>query len=76
MLFNSLSYALFLPIVFLLYWFVFNKNYKYQNVLLLINSYFFYACWDSNVIRNYICNKYWLFCDLKILIFIILTNIY
>jgi D-alanyl-lipoteichoic acid acyltransferase DltB (MBOAT superfamily) len=46
MLFNSLSYAIFLPIVFLLYWFVFNKNYKYQNVLLLVSSYFFYACWD------------------------------
>lgn len=46
MLFNSLDYALFLPIVFLLYWFVFNKNLKSQNVLLLISSYFFYACWN------------------------------
>lgn len=46
MLFNSLDYALFLPTVFLLYWFVFNKNLKSQNVFLLISSYFFYACWD------------------------------
>ena len=46
MFFNSLNFALFLPIVFLLYWFVFNKNYKYQNILLLVASYFFYACWD------------------------------
>ena len=46
MLFNTLSYAIFLPIVFILYWFVFNKSYKYQNTLLLISSYFFYACWD------------------------------
>jgi len=46
MLFNTLNYAIFLPIVFLLYWFVFNKNYKYQNILLLVSSYFFYACWD------------------------------
>jgi alginate O-acetyltransferase complex protein AlgI len=46
MLFNSLNFAIFLPIVFLLYWFVANKNYKYQNFLLLISSYFFYACWD------------------------------
>lgn len=46
MLFNSLDYALFLPIVFLLYWFVFNKNLKNQNVLLLVSSYFFYACWN------------------------------
>jgi len=46
MLFNSLNYAFFLPIVFLLYWFVTNKNLKLQNGLLLIASYFFYACWD------------------------------
>lgn len=46
MLFNSINFALFLPIVFFLYWFVANKNYKYQNILLLVASYFFYACWD------------------------------
>jgi len=46
MLFNSLNFAAFLPIVFLLYWFVFNKNLKLQNILLLVSSYFFYACWD------------------------------
>ncbi|MBK7036399.1 MAG: MBOAT family protein [Bacteroidetes bacterium] len=46
MLFNSLGFALFLPIVFILYWFVANRNLKFQNVLLLASSYFFYACWD------------------------------
>jgi len=46
MLFNSIGFAIFLPIIFFLYWFVFTKNYKYQNALLLISSYFFYACWD------------------------------
>jgi len=46
MLFNSLSFALFLPVVFVLYWFVAGKSLKYQNVLLLCASYFFYACWD------------------------------
>jgi len=46
MLFNSINFALFLPIVFVLYWFVTNKSYKSQNVLLLVSSYFFYACWD------------------------------
>jgi alginate O-acetyltransferase complex protein AlgI len=46
MLFNSLSFAIFLPIVFVLYWFVTNKNLKLQNALLLLSSYFFYACWD------------------------------
>lgn len=46
MLFNSINFAIFLPIVFILYWFVFQKNLKYQNILLLVASYFFYACWD------------------------------
>ncbi len=46
MLFNSISFAFFLPIVFLLYWFVAQKKYKHQNILLLVASYFFYACWD------------------------------
>jgi|JI10StandDraft_1071094.scaffolds.fasta_scaffold06498_4 D-alanyl-lipoteichoic acid acyltransferase DltB (MBOAT superfamily) len=46
MLFNSISFAIFLPIVFALYWFVANKSLKLQNALLLGSSYFFYACWD------------------------------
>lgn len=45
MLFNSFNFALFLPIVFCLYWFV-TKKIKSQNILLLLASYFFYACWD------------------------------
>lgn len=46
MLFNSISFAIFLPIVFILYWFVMNKSLKLQNILLLVASYFFYSCWD------------------------------
>ena len=46
MFFNSLSFAIFLPIVFLLYWFVFNKTKSSQNLLLIIASYYFYSCWD------------------------------
>ena len=46
MLFNSLGFALFLPIVFCLYWMLSKKELKWQNLLLLIASYFFYACWD------------------------------
>lgn len=46
MFFNSFSFALFLPIVFILYWFVFNKNKTTQNTLLIIASYYFYSCWD------------------------------
>lgn len=45
MLFNSVEFALFLPIVFLLYWFVF-KTVRAQNILLLLASYFFYGWWD------------------------------
>jgi len=45
MIFNSIEFALFLPLVFLLYWFVF-KNCNQQNILLLIASYVFYGWWD------------------------------
>jgi alginate O-acetyltransferase complex protein AlgI len=45
MLFNSIDFALFLPIVFLLYW-SFYKSRRAQNILLLIASYVFYAWWD------------------------------
>jgi alginate O-acetyltransferase complex protein AlgI len=46
MLFNSLSFAIFLPIVFMLYWLLAKKDLIYQNGLLLVASFFFYACWD------------------------------
>ena len=46
MLFNSIGFAIFLPIVFALYWFATKGNLKLQNILLLVASYFFYACWD------------------------------
>lgn len=46
MLFNSIHFAIFLPIVFLLYWFATKRNLRFQNILLLVASYFFYACWD------------------------------
>ena len=46
MLFNSVSFAIFLPIVFLLYWFGAKGNLRLQNIILLFSSYFFYGCWD------------------------------
>lgn len=46
MLFNSISFAFFLPVVFVLYWFVFNRKLRVQNLFMLIASFFFYACWD------------------------------
>lgn len=45
MLFNSLSFLIFLPLVFLLYWFVF-KPLKWQNLLVVVASYVFYGWWD------------------------------
>lgn len=46
MLFNSLQFAVFLPVVFILYWFVAKGNRKVQNILLLVASYIFYGWWD------------------------------
>ncbi len=46
MLFNSLDFAVFLPIVFILYWFVTNRNLKLQNFLIVAASYLFYGWWD------------------------------
>jgi len=45
-LFNSLEFLLFLPIVFGLYWFVYKKSLSLQNILLLLASYFFYGWWS------------------------------
>lgn len=43
MQFNSLEYAIFLPIVFIVYWLI---NDKYRWLLLLLSSYVFYMCWN------------------------------
>ena len=46
MLFNSAEFLIFLPIVFILYWFVSQRNLSAQNTLLLVSSYVFYGWWD------------------------------
>lgn len=46
MLFNSIDFAVFLPVVFFLYWIVCKNNIKAQNVLLLASSYLFYGWWN------------------------------
>jgi alginate O-acetyltransferase complex protein AlgI len=46
MLFNSLDFALFLPIIFIFYWFVFARNLRLQNFLVVVASYVFYGWWD------------------------------
>lgn len=46
MFFNSFHFALFLPIVFILYWWLGAKSKSYQNYILIVASYYFYSCWD------------------------------
>jgi len=46
MIFNSLEFAIFLPLVFLIYWFVLGRMRKAQNGFLVIASYVFYGWWD------------------------------
>ena len=46
MFFNSIDFAIFLPVVFLAYWFLVGKNMKWQNILLIVASYVFYGWWD------------------------------
>ena len=45
MLFNSIEFAVFLPLIFILYWFL-TKTIRQQNILILASSYFFYGLWD------------------------------
>lgn len=46
MIFNSIDFAIFLPLVFALYWLFGSKRIQYQNILLLASSYIFYGWWD------------------------------
>jgi len=46
MLFNSIDFAVFLPVVFVLYWFVAKSNLTAQNTLIVLASYIFYGWWD------------------------------
>ena len=46
MIFNSVEFAIFLPIVFMLYWFVIKGSLRMQNFFLIAASYFFYGWWD------------------------------
>jgi D-alanyl-lipoteichoic acid acyltransferase DltB (MBOAT superfamily) len=46
MIFNSIEFAIFLPVVFGIYWFLANKSLKLQNGLIVAASYLFYGWWD------------------------------
>ena len=47
MLFNSFSYAIFLPCVFLVYWVL---PFRFRWVLLLLSSYYFYMSWNPKYV--------------------------
>lgn len=66
MLFNSIDFAIFLPICFVIYWFLLNNNIKYQNLFIAVSSYIFYAWWDwrflslifvSTIVDFYVAKK-------------------
>ncbi|MFY0644665.1 MAG: MBOAT family protein [Bacteroidia bacterium] len=46
MLFNSIEFLIFFPIVFFLYWVAFRNSIKIQNAFILLASYVFYGWWD------------------------------
>lgn len=46
MLFNSIDFAIFLPLVFFVYWSIGKKQIRVQNLLIVIASYVFYGWWD------------------------------
>ena len=46
MLFNSFGFAVFLPVVFLIYWLL-RRSLRWQNLFVLAASWFFYGCWDA-----------------------------
>ena len=59
--FNSLEFLVFLPVVFVLYWFVFQKR-EWQNLLIVTASYVFYGWWDWRflflIVFTSICSFY------------------
>lgn len=63
MLFNSLEFFIFLPIIFFLYWFIGSKSIKRRNIILILASYYFYGCWDYRFLALIILSS---FLDFKI----------
>lgn len=46
MLFNSIDFLIFLPIVFVLYWIINHYSIRLRNLFLIVASYVFYGWWD------------------------------
>lgn len=47
MLFDSIDFIIFLPIIFILYWFIFNRSIRLQNLLIVVASAVFYGWWST-----------------------------
>ena len=62
MLFNSFEFIVFLPIVFLLYWFVFRGR-RWQNLLVVVASYIFYGWWDLRFLLLIALTSLFSFCS-------------
>lgn len=67
MLFNSIEFVIFFPLVLILYWGIFNKtSVNHRNLFLLVVSYFFYGWWDYRFLGliflsslvDFLCGKY------------------
>ena len=62
MLFNSFEFLVFLPIVFLLYWFIFCGR-RWQNLLVVVASYIFYGWWDLRFLLLIALTSFFSFCS-------------
>ena len=59
MLFNSIQFLIFLPLVWVLYWFVAQRNLRLQNALVVVSSYVFYGWWDWRFLILIVCSTVW-----------------
>lgn len=46
MIFNSIDFGIFFPLVFILYWVLFKNKIQARNIFIIIVSYIFYGWWD------------------------------
>ena len=58
MLFNSFEFLVYLPLVFLSYWFVFGRSVRLQNLFVVFASYLFYGWWDVRFLSLIACTSF------------------
>ena len=59
MRFNSLSFAIFLPLVFAIYWLIGGKRLRLQNLFVVVASYVFYGWWDWKFLLLITFTSFW-----------------